>query len=114
MAGPFPGFPDNVTRGGEGRYWIGLVAERSGALDALSRWPFLRKMVYRLPLFMQPKARSNGCLIALDSEFRLVRNLQGASPEQGATVAAVEHGDDLIVSRLHGHSLLRLTDWRQK
>ena len=31
-----PGFPDNVTRGAEGRYWVGLTKPRSDTIDAMA------------------------------------------------------------------------------
>ncbi|MEE2785964.1 MAG: SMP-30/gluconolactonase/LRE family protein [Myxococcota bacterium] len=112
VAGPFPGFPDNVTRGQAGRYWVGIVSERSRLLDALSDWPSLRKMAYRLPLFLQPQARSTGFIFALDDQYRVGHVLRGASTALGYTVSAVERGGDLIISRLHGDSLLHVKDWR--
>ena len=83
VAGPFPGFPDNVTRGLNGRYWVGLVSKRSPILDALSDWPTLRKIAYRLPLWLQPKARSTGFALGFDAQFNLIHVLKGKSQEFG-------------------------------
>ena len=39
-----PGFPDNVTRGADGRYWTGFTKPRSKTIDDLARKPFLRAL----------------------------------------------------------------------
>ncbi|RLA22567.1 MAG: SMP-30/gluconolactonase/LRE family protein, partial [Gammaproteobacteria bacterium] len=51
-----PGFPDNITNGRNGNFWVGLVAPRNQLVVALSGKPFMRKMVQRLPAFFRPKA----------------------------------------------------------
>lgn len=60
-----PGFADNLARSSSQGYWLGLASPRSKALDALSGWPFLRKVVQRLPAFMRPKAQEYGHVIKI-------------------------------------------------
>lgn len=43
-----PGFCDNVSKGLDGRYWVGLNGARSDALDAISDKPFVRKIAWIL------------------------------------------------------------------
>ena len=40
LAAALPGFPDNITTGTNGRYWIAFVAPRDRMVDLLSNWPF--------------------------------------------------------------------------
>ena len=61
-----PGFPDNISRGSNGLYWLGLVSPRSKALDLLSNSPFARKMIQRLPAFIRPKAQNYGHIIFIN------------------------------------------------
>ena len=79
----------------------------------LSDWPSARRIAYRLPLFLQPQARSTGFVIALDTQFKVQHVLRGGSARTGFTVSAVEKGPDLIISRLKGDSVLRLVDWKR-
>ena len=44
-----PGYPDNLMRGRDGRIWVGLFRPRNPAADFLAGWPFLRKVLLRLP-----------------------------------------------------------------
>ncbi len=96
-----PGFPDNISRGSNGVYWIGLVSPRSGALDGLSGSAFLRKIVQRLPAFLRPKAKHFGHIIAINDNGEVIHNLQDPLGMYGHTTGAIEVGDKLYVSSLH-------------
>lgn len=71
-----PGFPDNVTRGADGRYWIALVSPRNSLVDRLASRPALRKIVQRLPTFVRPAPVSYGHVIAVNDSGRVLASLQ--------------------------------------
>lgn len=100
-----PGFPDNISRGSNGVYWLGLVSPRSQALDALSGSAFLRKIVQRLPEFMRPKAKHFGHIVAINDQGDVVHNLQDPLGMYGHTTGALEVGNELYVSSLHDTAL---------
>lgn len=100
-----PGFPDNLSQGSQGQYWVGLVSPRSLPLDMLSNQPTLRKVVQRLPAFMRPKAQRFGHLIAINDSGDVIHNLQDPLGMFGYTTGAVEKGDDLYISSLHEPAL---------
>ncbi|KAL5232563.1 hypothetical protein ABZP36_031339 [Zizania latifolia] len=47
-----PGFPDNIRYDGEGRYWIAISAGRTLPWDVLTKYPFVRKLVYLIDKFV--------------------------------------------------------------
>lgn len=102
-----PGFPDNVHRGQNGRFWIGLTSPRSVALDRLSGRPFLRKIVQRLPAFMRPNVVHYGMVLAIDENGNVMQNLQAPNGEVYATTGAWESDQYLYVSSLSMPSLPR-------
>ncbi|MBL8382561.1 MAG: SMP-30/gluconolactonase/LRE family protein [Burkholderiales bacterium] len=96
-----PGYPDNITRGRDGRYWLGLAKPRSGAVDALAGLPALRQMILRLPRQLWPVPPAYGHVLAFTAEGRIVADLQdptGAIPE---TTGATETEGRLYVHSLH-------------
>ena len=96
-----PGYPDNLTRGREGRIWLGLVKPRGAAVDKLSGSPFLRKVVMRLPMALWPVPPAYGHVLAFDENGRIVADLQdpgGAYPE---TTGVLETGERLWIQSLH-------------
>jgi sugar lactone lactonase YvrE len=89
-----PGFPDNISTGLDGRYWVALVSPRNSLVDNLSQKPFLRKMIQRLPAFVRPKAVAYGHIIALDPDGRVVEDLQdpgGAYPQNTSVTETPDH-----------------------
>lgn len=100
-----PGFPDNLSRGSNDLYWLGLVSPRSKALDDLSDWPNLRKIIQRLPAFLRPKAQHYGHLIAFNDAGEIFFNLQDPNSIYGQTTGAIEVGNKLYISSLHETAL---------
>jgi sugar lactone lactonase YvrE len=76
-----PGFPDNISTGLEGRFWVALISPRNKLVDDLSEKPFLRKMIQRMPKFIRPKATAYGHIIAINGTGNVLKNLQ--DPQTG-------------------------------
>ena len=108
ILGNLPGFPDNLNRGQDGRYWIGLTSPRSEALDKLSNKPFIRKIVQRLPASMRPKAINYGFVFAIDMDGHVIAQYQDPSGAYPLTTGATELGDGwLYISSLAATELGR-------
>lgn len=103
-----PGFPDNLSQGLNGRYWIGLISPRSAALDGLSNSPFLRKVVQRLPAFMRPKAQLYGHIVAFNDAGEVLENLQDPNTTYSHMTGVEETPEFLYISSLHAKTLARL------
>ena len=87
-----PGFPDGISSNGRGTFWLAIVNRRDATLDTLLRYPFMRKMVMRMPNFMQPSMKRYAFVLGLDMNGRVVRNLQDPSAKRFAAIAnVVEH-----------------------
>lgn len=103
-----PGFPDNINRGQDGRYWIGLTSPRAPALDKLSGKPFIRKLVQRLPASMRPQAENYGFIFAIDYDGNVLAQYQDPSAGYPLTTGATELGDGwLYISSLSATKLGR-------
>ncbi len=88
-----PGFPDNINRGPDGTYFVGLVSKRSPILDRLSAKPFWRKLIWRLPAFMKPAAQDYGFIIQMDVDGNVVKTWQDPSGAYPLTTGAITPGD---------------------
>ncbi len=103
-----PGFPDNIVRGKNGRYWVGLVSPRLPILDKLADKPLLRKILARLPKLFWPAAKHYGHVFAIDENGRVLASLQDPAGGYHTTTGAVEFKDWLYISSLHEDELARL------
>ncbi|HET9599490.1 MAG TPA: SMP-30/gluconolactonase/LRE family protein [Anaeromyxobacteraceae bacterium] len=105
-----PGIPDNITWSAERRaFWIALFTPRVKALDLLAPHPFLREVVFRLPMAVQPKPARHAWALAVDEQGRVVESLQDRSPEAYAPVTSVrEAGGVLWLGSLERDGLARV------
>ncbi len=95
-----PGFPDNISAGREGVFWVGLMSPRSKDIDKYAAKPFWRKVIIRLPEFMKPKPQDYGMVIGISSDGEVLQNLQSPSGRLYATTGLVETDDYLYVTSL--------------
>jgi sugar lactone lactonase YvrE len=104
-----PGFPDNITTGQKGRFWLALVSSRNPMLDALAGAPFLRRMIVRLPPFMRPDAVPYGHVIAIDAHGQVLEDLQDPDGAYPLTTSVTETDDSLYIGSLVAPVLGRIS-----
>jgi sugar lactone lactonase YvrE len=103
-----PGFPDNIVRGPEGRFWIGLVSPRNQLLDSVSSVPLVRKIVQRLPAFMRPATEHYSHVFAIDEEGTVITSLQDPDGQHHTNTGALESEQWLYISSLQAPNLARI------
>jgi len=84
-----PGFPDGISSNGTDKFWLALVTPRQAMFDRVLPHPFMRKMIFRMPKFLQPAPERYSFVVALDSQGRVVENLQNGSSDCYAQIANV-------------------------
>ena len=105
-----PGFPDGISANGKDKFWLALVTPRQSLFDRLLPHPFLRKIVYRLPKALQPAPQHYSFVVALDSQGRVVENLQNGSDDCYSQIAnAVEHNGALYFGSIGEDTIGRFT-----
>jgi sugar lactone lactonase YvrE len=103
-----PSFPDNISTGMEGRFWIALISPRNPLVDKLAERPFLRKVIQRMPSALRPKAKSYGHIIAVNSEAEVVLDLQNPDTDYPQNTSAVETKDYIYIGSLVTPELARI------
>lgn len=58
-----PGLPDGLDRDEQGRIWIALVKMRSGLLNTVHAYPFLKHLLLRVPYDMLPISKQTGLVV---------------------------------------------------
>lgn len=107
-----PGFPDGISSNGRDRFWLALVTPRQAVFDRMLPYPLMRKMVARLPKFMQPAPKRYSFVLGLDSAGRVVENLQNSSPDCYAEIAnVIEHNGVLYFGSIGEDTVGRFRLW---
>jgi len=86
-----PGFPDNVTHGESGTFWLTLVAPRQQSLDDMMPNPTIRSLFMKLPKSMHPAATHYGSVVGLDKDGNVTHNFQSSNPKFVEITSVTEH-----------------------
>lgn len=70
-----PGFPNGISIRKDGSYWLGFSTKRNKALDDIHPKTGMKKFVYELPEFIQPKAERFGMVMNISSEGEILKTL---------------------------------------
>ncbi|MBW2608467.1 MAG: SMP-30/gluconolactonase/LRE family protein [Deltaproteobacteria bacterium] len=98
--GSLPSFPDNISTGHNGRYWIAFISPRNPLLDNLSTKPFMRKVIQRMPAFLRPQAVAYGHIIAIDDNGKVVQDLQDPDGSYPINTGVTETEEYLYIGSL--------------
>lgn len=90
-----PGFPDGISSGANGVFWIAIASPRNPLMDKLGPKPFLRKVVMRLPAFLRPKPLRYAFVLGIDAEGKVIHNLQDPDGTYAPITSVQEHGGKL-------------------
>ncbi|WP_020409204.1 SMP-30/gluconolactonase/LRE family protein [Hahella ganghwensis] len=105
-----PGFPDGISGNRRGIFWVALATPRNSQLDSIHPYPLLKKLIVKLPDFMQPQPIHYGFVIGLNEEGGVVSNLQDPSGQHIFEVTSVEESQGhLLLGTLTGDRIGRLS-----
>lgn len=91
-----PGFPDGISSDGRGTFWLALASPRNPLIDNLAPYPFLRKVVQRLPQFMQPAPIKYAFVLGLDQNGNVIHNLQEPSGKPFSVITSVQAENGML------------------
>jgi len=85
-----PGFPDNLSYNNRDRFWVAIVTPRDELLDQLLPGNFfLRKVISRLPSFLQPRPKKHSFVLGIGLDGKVLANLQYAGSDAYAPITSV-------------------------
>ena len=92
------GFPNNISINQNGNFWVGFTTKRNDQLDQIHPKVGMKKFVYGLPAFVQPKPEKFGMVLEVSKEGEI---LQALFDSKGMTVteagAVLEHNGHLYL-----------------
>ena len=88
-----PGFPDGISTGTDGVFWLALAGPRNPLIDLTAGQPWLRKVMTRLPDALQPAPERYAHVVGLDEDGAVRCSLQHPSGERFAVVTSIQERD---------------------
>jgi sugar lactone lactonase YvrE len=97
-----PGFPDGLSRNGQGIFWMALFTIRNDIMDKMHPHPFMKSLLAKLPDFLWPKPYPYGLVLALNEQGQIIRSLHDPEAETIYEITSVfEHHGYLYLGFLH-------------
>ncbi len=100
-----PGFPDNITYDrAHDLFWVAIASPRDPGLDLLAAYPFIRRMVARLPRALRPASGRHAMALAIRGNGQIIKFLYDARSVSYSPITSVlAVGDSLYFGSL-GHT----------
>lgn len=102
-----PGYPDNIEAQGDGTFWMAFASPRVPT-EALMKYPFLRKVIWRLGPAVRPAPIHRGMIIRFDENGDILANLQDPQGRLGITTGGKIVDGQLYVTTLDSPWFARL------
>lgn len=103
-----PGYPDGISRGSNGVYWLTLISPRKPLLEKLMPQPILTKMISRLPEALLPKPGRFVHLLGINREGKIIHNIQVEHPNFAQISSVQEAYGQLFLGSLVESGIGRL------
>ena len=104
-----PGFPDNISSNGRGKFWLALFTIRNDMLDTLHKYPVLKSLLGNIPASLWSKSKKYGFIVALDEQGNITDTLHDPTGKHLYDVtSAQEYAGYLYIGSLHADHIGRL------
>ena len=104
-----PGFPDGISQGENGLYWLAIVSPRQQALDDISNNIFMKNIVAKMPKAMQPAPVHYGFVLGINSAGKIVYNLQDPASKFSENTSVQQVGNEIYIGSLYENGLAKMT-----
>lgn len=104
-----PGFPDNISSNGNGKFWLALFTTRNDMLDTLHKYPKLKSLLGNIPASLWSRSNKYGFVVALDEQGNVTGTLQDPTGKHLYDItSAQEYAGYLYIGSLHADRIGRL------
>jgi sugar lactone lactonase YvrE len=95
-----PFYPDGISRGENGIFWVAMQSPRNKLSESLSKYPFVRKMVARLPAALLPKPKNYSYVLGINGDGEIIHNFQDPEAKFAQITSIHQVGNQLYLGSL--------------
>jgi sugar lactone lactonase YvrE len=102
LAVNLPAMPDNISTGPDGRIWVAMVTAANPRAEALmTKAPWIRQVIWRLPARLQPKIEPEIWVVAFDPDSgEAVDGIKTKRADFGGVTGVVESSGKVWMSTI--------------
>ena len=103
-----PGYPDGISRGSNGIYWLTLISPRKAFLEKYMSQPIVMKMVSKLPAALRPAPGRFLHILGINAEGKIIHNIQQKTPNFAQVSSVQEAYGQLFLGSLSENGVGRI------
>ena len=100
-----PGYPDGISRGTNGIYWLPIISPRKAYLEQVFPYPMAGKMISRLPNFLQPAPDRFNMILGINEQGDIIHSIQMDRPPFAAIASVQEAYGQLFLGSLEDNGI---------
>lgn len=104
-----PGFPDGISQGKDGIFWMAIVSPRQPNLDEIASSVFMKNLVAKMPAFLQPKPVHYGFVLGIDANGKVVHNFQDPNEMFSEVTSVQQFGNAIYLGSLYEGGIGKLS-----
>ncbi len=85
-----PGLPNGISRRKDGSFWLGFSTRRSDILDKIQPNIGIKKIIYGLPLWIQPKQEQFGMLMHISETGKILKTFYDTTGKYVSEASSIE------------------------
>jgi len=85
-----PGLPNGISRRQDGSFWLGFTTRRADILDKMQPKTGMKKVVYGIPLWLQPKQESFGMIMHISENGKILKTYYDTTGKFVSEASSIE------------------------
>lgn len=95
-----PGFPDGISRGEDGIFWLAMIGQRIPSMDGLLTGTFIRKILLRFDFLRPKESRHYNMVLGIDASGDIIYNFQDPNAIFKEITSVHQEGNTLFFGTL--------------
>ncbi len=91
-----PGLPNGISRRKDGSFWLGFTTRRDDLLDNIQPKIWLKKIIYAIPLWLQPKQEPFGMVMHISENGEILKTYYDTTGKYVSEASSIEESDGFI------------------
>jgi len=91
-----PGLPNGISRRKDGSFWLGFTTRRDDLLDKIQPNILLKKIIYAIPLWLQPKQEPFGMVMHISENGEILKTYYDTTGKYVSEASSIEESKGYI------------------
>lgn len=91
-----PGLPNGISRREDGSFWLGFTTKRDPLLDKIQPKKGVKKLIYAIPLWLQPKQKAFGMIMNISEKGQVLQTYYDPTGKVVSEASSIEEYNGVL------------------